>query len=603
MRGVAWAWAWLAVVPAAAQQSSDLSVSQPPPPLAISVDDDAARLSLRPRFGNDRWEFAPILKAGSLAPFGGGGTYPTLLPSPFALIGVRAGVTGPVDALVVVTHGLTTLSSQRPFGPGSASAASPANDRAAVDRLQHPLGVTSLHADVGKRFSLGDAWRAAAFAAFDSWLARPSRGDYDGANLQGDLTGSTGVIATRQSGSHALTLSAALEGRRADPTMWRNGEATLVPGGRAGIEYSVGPAAIGAEATASRADKALRPYLSVRDSRVALTLAGDLRKSENAFVPDRRVVGAEVGYRLTDSISLQLSGHAGEERYPMAPEPTKVYRAVFGLAVDIGAKVQARVAKAVETDGALRRFRAENAVATNDRLPGAANAADFHRALAAAPTFDDFVARYDAKSTDRILASVSEVTRSIASWNYNYAESREHPNVNDAREFYARVRTSALTRSQDPITVCIGSAQFGALMAEELGRRNGVPIQAMAVSVRVPDGDRRSSGHAVSAIKTREYGIVFVDWGQLTPTHTWDTREALRIYQALQGMPAIYHELTGGPNGEPVGKLFTEEGKLILRELTAYGETDPTALERIFREEPSSAPRALERYRQLLRRR
>lgn len=140
-----------------------------------------------------------------------------------------------------------------------------------------------------------------------------------------------------------------------------------------------------------------------------------------------------------------------------------------------------------------------------------------------------------------------------------------------------------------------------AIVAEELGRRWGVEIAATAPTVRVPNAQGTGSGHAVAALKTKEYGIVFVDWGRLTPTYTWDTREALRLYQALVGMPAFMHELTAGPDGEPAGTLFTEEGKMFLRELTAYGELPQPTLERIFNDAPQSAGRALERYRRILR--
>ena len=59
--------------------------------------------------------------------------------------------------------------------------------------------------------------------------------------------------------------------------------------------------------------------------------------------------------------------------------------------------------------------------------------------------------------------------------------------------------------------------------------------------------------------------------------------------------------MTAGPDGRPVGYLYTEEGKMVLRQLTAYGEIPEGTLERLFRDTPSAGPRAVERYGGLVR--
>ncbi|MBI5202242.1 MAG: hypothetical protein HY925_11690 [Elusimicrobia bacterium] len=598
----------LALTPVGAQQSSDRVPSPKRPAIGLSVDDDAAAIAARPTFGfwNGAFELTPIVKAGALAPFGMSDvSYPMLLPSPFGLVGLKAKATGPLEVLVVATHGVMDMTTQRLGGPLSSSVASPTVVAKDQDQYNQRLAVTSLHADAGKVFGIGDAWKAAVYAASDAWFARPQHGDAGDSGGMVGRTYSGGVVTSRRSGIHELTLNAQVQGESAAKTMWRNYEYTMIPSGSAGAEYALVDggkrAAVGAEVVTSPADQAIRPFIKWQDPRLALTVAADLRQTKNSFYPDRKAIGVEAGYELKPGINLQFTGQVGQERYAMAPEPTNVYRALVGVSIDLGHKIEARVARSVAaSDGGRRAFDPQRAVALNESVSAAQTAVDFRQAMLNSASFEDFVAKYPAKGTGAILASVSRFTESISKYNYNLEESPETPNVNDAKRFYERVRASFLSGKEDPITVCIGSAQFGALLAQELGKRDGVRIDAAAVSVRVPHGNG-SSGHAVSAVKTGEYGIVFVDWGKLTPTYTWDTKEAMRIYQALQGVPAMYHEMSAGPDGKPVGYLFTEEGKLILRQMTAYGELPQGTLERMFRETPSSGPRAAERYRELVR--
>lgn len=133
-------------------------------------------------------------------------------------------------------------------------------------------------------------------------------------------------------------------------------------------------------------------------------------------------------------------------------------------------------------------------------------------------------------------------------------------------------------------------------MAVEMGRVAGVPIQAVATSVRT-QREGQSRGHAVAAIKTPRHGIVFADSGRMIPTYTWDTAEALRIYQHLQGAPSFFHLIAEGPRGRPVSYLFTEEGRLVVQHLTAFGVLPRPETARLFRDAPSGADAAVERFR------
>jgi hypothetical protein len=162
------------------------------------------------------------------------------------------------------------------------------------------------------------------------------------------------------------------------------------------------------------------------------------------------------------------------------------------------------------------------------------------------------------------------------------------------------MRKDYLNGTTDPLTVCIGAAQ----LAADLAREAKIPIEAAGIAgVQVPGDNGSRGGHAVAAIKTQPYGIVFVDWGRLTPTYTWDTKQALQIYQGLVGVPSVYHEMTSGTDGRHVGYLFTEDGKKIIRSMTALGDFSPTALQKLFDDDPRSGPVTVDRYKDLTRRR
>ncbi len=123
----------------------------------------------------------------------------------------------------------------------------------------------------------------------------------------------------------------------------------------------------------------------------------------------------------------------------------------------------------------------------------------------------------------------------------------------------------------------------------------------MASHVEVPDANGQQAGHAIAAVKTQPYGIVFVDWGKLTPTYTFDTKQAFRIYDALQGIPSVFHTVTAGSDGHPVGYLFTDEGKAIVNNLTFNDEVAKPPLEHLFNDDPRGAPLTVDRFKQLTR--
>ena len=87
----------------------------------------------------------------------------------------------------------------------------------------------------------------------------------------------------------------------------------------------------------------------------------------------------------------------------------------------------------------------------------------------------------------------------------------------------------------------------------------------------------------------------------LTPTYTFDTEQAFRVYDALQGIPSVFHTVTAGSDGHPVGYLFTDEGKAIVNNLTFHDEVAKPALERLFNDDPRGAPLTVARSKDLAR--
>lgn len=213
----------------------------------------------------------------------------------------------------------------------------------------------------------------------------------------------------------------------------------------------------------------------------------------------------------------------------------------------------------------------------------------------------DFLAAYRPGGSKGILTALSEFTALFNQYNYNENEGSP-PNLDSVASIYERARGSYLSGAKDPTLVCLGAAQYAAALAEELGRRSGIPIQASATTVTTTDAAGRSGGHAVAQVKTKDLGIVFVDWGRIIPTYTFDTERSLRVYQALVGVPAVYHRITDpSRNGRHVGALFTEEGKLYVHALTFHGEAPRPPLSALFDDGPSGEQVANERYKNLLR--
>lgn len=574
-------------------------------PIALKLSEDAADLALRYSFGSRTFmQLTPFVHGGVLAPFGGTShPYSILGQSPYAMGGAKVEHTGNVEAMGIGTVGYLNMRTHKGIPDPDGGAASPASSL----RKQHDFSQQwmnySAYGDVGTVLTVAPKLKTAFWIAADAFAYQALGADSKYGAGDGMVEANIGNLWMYKTGRNEVSLVGDLRLEGASKTMYRNGDYTVSPAGTVGAEYAydTGSSRIktGVETSLQPADLGLRPYVGWSNSRVDTTLAGNFRRSRNDFYPDVMGMAAEVKYKVTPGVQVGVLGNYSNEKFAMAPGPEQYYSAMGTLTIEIDRLFKSESSYRARR-APVRTYRPSDSTEMNSRLPGAAYAATFRQALNDSQNFEQFVKRIPLKGTDDILAAVSAFTSSFGNSNYNNNEGNPD-NVNSIEELYKRGRASYLTGKDDPILVCIGSSQFAAVLAEELGKQAGVPIQAMATTVSVPDKKGVSAGHAVAAIKTKEYGIVFVDWGQLTPTHTYDTRMALRIYQALQGVPEIMHAVTDGRDGRHVGYLFSEEGKIYVRNLTFHSELPQSGLPRLFDDDPRGHDTSIERYRDLTR--
>ncbi|MFI5345924.1 MAG: hypothetical protein ACHQ51_06075 [Elusimicrobiota bacterium] len=543
----------------------------------------------------------PSVRVGELAP---GGRFPAadspLRTSPYVGAGVTIEKTGGYELKAVIDASRAQINSGKGFSDPDGTAASPASALPGKDAFSQTWTTLSSYVDAGRILSAGRKVSAAIFGSVDSF-GTLAKGAENGP-VTGMLEGSVGAAMKTGAGRGDVTVSADLRLQEARRNMFRNEERGVMPAVAATVEYgrpaAGGRAFAGVEAVSQRADVGVRPYVGASSGRVTAMVAAELRKSRDPFYPDARGVAARLSAAPTDGVVVSVEGRIQRGAYALSPEPTTNGSFEGQVSIDLGRIARLRAAHR-ERDASRISYRPEASREMNARLPGPDYASIFAEALRTSPTFDAFVARVPVNGTDGVLDAVSAFTQSFGARNYNY-DAPKLQNLDDLEQLYERGRASYLDGARDPILICIGSAQFSSRLAQALGARAGVPIEASAVTVEVPNANGVNAGHAVAAIRTKEYGIVFADWGKLTPTHTYDTAQALRVYQAVQGVPEVYHTVTGGPDGRAVGYLFTEEGKAMIRRLTFHGSVPQSAVASLFQDAPNGGDAAAARYRALL---
>lgn len=582
----------------AAQAASAQSTVPPVPPLRIDLSREAVEAKAAKEFDLGGWQITPAVRGGELAPGGSiAGALPTTLKrSPYFGAGLKAVHAGDFETMIMADASRATLNSAKPFDDPSSAADSPAA-RGAGSHSESMKGL-SFYMDAGKVVELGGRARAAFYTAVEFWQTKRGQG---GANRTvGMAETSAGAAVLAPAGRGEVSAGAQLRMESAPRDRFNNGHTAQAFSAAANAEYARPAgrlrAAAGVAASTQRADDAVRPYLTVGGRRLSTVVAGEFRRSKDPFHPD--VKGAAVGFTAaaSDRVTVSVEGRAERRSYELSAQPLTDFRVTGEVAVDVGRIL--RVAASQRTEARDRRsaYRPADSYAMNGRLSGPDYRALFDAALRESATLDEFTARIPADGIDGILAAVSAFTRSFSALNYNY-DAPNTPNLDDLDALYVRGRRSYLTGDRDGTLICIGSAQFAANLARALATRTRTPLVASAVTVAVP------GGHAVTAIQTPEYGIVFADWGRLTPTGTMDTKEALAVYQALQGVPSVYHQVADGRTGRHVGYLFTDEGKALVRRLTFHSDAGQAGLPALFADAPRGSDVAAARYQALLRER
>lgn len=569
----------------------------------MKVNDDLGEAGYRPKYKLwDSLTFEPVIKAGALAltesfPY----PYPILKQSPFVMAGTKMTFSGPFEAMVTATVGGVNLRSRRLLDDPKLELATPASRYGGRDISQNQL-VGSVYADAGKTFNVGGGWKAALYAAVDGigWNTPGAKYGSDGL-----LEGNVGTTWLHRNGPHEVSLFADVAAEAAPKNGYRNdGNLTAVPSGRGGAEYAHNDGGkrwlAGVEAGTRRADDSLRPYLGIEGHDMRAILALEMRRSKDPFYADSTAVAARVQSKLTRDLTAGVTGRYETKRYDMAPGPVNDTRVMVDLTWTPNDKLAIQSAKQwasrQKEEYSPSRQRELNAAS-----PASPQSAEVRALIAASPTLPDFLAAYRPGDTKGILTALSEFTSLFSRYNYNNNEGSP-PNLDSIGEIYARTRGSYLNDTKDPTLVCLGAAQYAAALAEELGRRSGIPISASATTVKTADEQGRTGGHAVAQVKTKDMGIVFVDWGRIIPTYTFDTERSLRVYQALVGVPAMFHQITDpSREGRHVGYLFTEEGKLYVNNLTFHGESGRSPASNLFNDDPRGDQITTERYKNLLR--
>jgi hypothetical protein len=565
------------------------------PPLKVELSDEAREVKAGYVWKLGEWTLAPTARVGELAPQGSitSAMPTTMTRSPYFGGGVQAIHHGGYEAMILTDVSRATLNSSKTYADRAASA-SPASH--GIDTFSEPVRTFSTYVDAGKVANVSGRVRAAVYGAVETWVSKRGAGGPYGTVGMMEFTSGGAVLA--RTGHGELLAHAQLRMQGANKDRFNNGQTVLVPSVAGGAEYALPVkdlrAAAGVEATTQRADVGVRPYLSLGSERIAAIIAAEARKSRDPFYPDSK--GAAIGLRATPVSGVNVSVEARMDRksYALAPQPVSDFTVSGQVSVDLSHFARVTAGQRARARAAKTPYTPADSRVLNGRMASAEYRSMFDKALRESATFEEFAAKIPAQGMDGVLATVAAFTDSFGIRNYNN-DAPDVKNLEDMGELYRRGRESYLTGDHDGTLICIGSAQFAANLARALGERAGVPIMASAVSVNVP------GGHAVTAIRTPEYGIVFADWGRLTPTGTQDTKEALAVYQALQGMPDVYHEITSGPTGRPVGYLFSDEGKALVRRLTFHGDAGQAPLARMFEDVPRGSDVAAERYKALLR--
>ena len=558
----------------------------PPPPLVLHLGNDDADLTLhsptlRPVPG---LSLSATSRGGMLAPFGStGDRYSTLGNSPYAYTAVTAAYDGVMKAMLTVTNSITDLNSHKAFDDPAGMAASSGNAHRSGMDFHQTMGMVSGYGDVGYVSRVSDAVRAAFFAAADTTIFSPTSYAADNGTPSNILAAANaGTLWTLRTGRHQLTAFADLGLEGVSPSILRENVYGVVPSVANGIEYAHRDPggrriAVGAEASLQRADAVLRPYVTVAGGPLSTTVAVKVSKGLDPFFPDAQGAGAHAQWSPVPGVKIGVLGSFERDQFNLAPGPEFVYALKGTVDFDPTKFLHIAIAGRVPTVPPSSPVLA-GAKQFEDRFPSNGYSNTFNKLLLESPTLADFARNANARSLDSILSAASAFSFSLNKENYA-AGSQPWAGNDDA--IYARGRAAYMTDSKDPMLQCPGGAAFTAALINAMAGQAGIALHAEAIRVSVPDTTGAHDGHWIAAVNTAPYGFVFVDWGQVVPTYTNDPGRAADIFQALQGIPDVAHYLADSA-GHFVAYLFSEDGRIMLHNLTYRSDLSISELDQIF---------------------
>jgi hypothetical protein len=568
----------------------------------VGNDDASLALTLPALRPVSEFSVSATLKGGLLAPAGSTGDQnSTLHTSPYGYASIANSYdNGAFRAFAMATEAVMDLRSGKGiFDPTGTGASSAASLKTLTDNNQ-PYSVTSAYVDWGALGKFGSGVKGAVFGGADAVITTALNHAAKTQNpTEPMIAAHAGTVWLVRQAENQFTGWGDIQLQGAGKDLRIFGAFEAAPAGKAGVEYARITAdrkvALGVDASIQRTDAGLRPYATYADGVLSTTVAGDFRKSLNPFWPDVAGAGVKVAVRPTPAVQLGVQGSLSREQYSMAPNAELNYKGLGTVDIDLD-----RRAKLTFTARAPEAYPVGPVPAGIDplkaRVVESLTPDQFLQAISASPTMPGFVSRIGARDLDQIFAAIAALSSDLNKWNY------DHSDVGWAgtnAELYANARTSILEGKKIPDLQCGPAATLIAALAVEMGRQAGVPIQAVATGVEVPDSNGGQGGHFVAALKTQPYGIVFVDWGKLTPTYTFDTHRAMEIFQALQGIPDVAHYIADS-SGHFVGYLFSDDGKVIVENLTYHSELPSPPLSGVFGDAPDGASVTIERYKRAL---
>lgn len=507
--------------------------------------------------------------------------FATLLPSPHVTASASYRASGKYgDTAIVGTAGYLRLNTQQAFAP---------NEKEDMPNLSEDMVSRSLYADYILPLRLSSNFAVAPFVGISPW------------GMTGLGGAEFGTSASRDEGNFGV--AAALKVADSDTVRaWFQGELTLerpdsfrndVPGGffgqnldlfldgvYGGADYThrFDPtSSVRAWAQYTEKDLYQRAEWGVDawQDRLMVSAAGRYQDTNSPWFTNEAGGAAKVEYRPLDEVGINVSGFGlGRTDYAGQDLPAN-FGVMGGLTWTPGAnrsgiRAKKYIARQIgdEPDPQAMIERRRNLSEISLEFSNT-----FRQALENSETFAEFSKSLPARTTRDIIQAVSLMTDSQPIDNYNFNEG-DVINAGSTEELYQRWRETRLTGEEDPMLVCIGSAQSAVDLAETMGKRAGIPIDGAVIGLtrRSPEG--KTGGHAAALLATPEYGFVFVDWGEIIATNTRDPDIAMEIYQARQGTFAVIHTIGEGERGAYAGYKITEQGKAVLRAMSFHGEDE-----------------------------